>query len=89
MRIVGCKFEVAYDSLEKLDTGNISFAERFPRIGLGSAADDGAFFARIHFLAGSGNYVVAPGKQSLNEQFPDIRLTTCEEVMRSAWEDRK
>ena len=86
--ILGCKFEVAYDSLDKLDAGKISFADRFPHIGLGSAADDEAFFARIHYLAGSGNYVVASGKKSLNEQFPDIHLTTCDEVMRAAWQGR-
>jgi hypothetical protein len=83
----GCKFEVAYDILEKLDAGKISFADRFPQIGLGSAADDEAFFARIHHLAGSGYYVAAPGKRNLNGQFPEIRLTTCEEVMRAAWQD--
>lgn len=55
---------------------------------MGSAADDEAFFARIHYLAGSGNYVVAPGKRTLNEQFLDIQLTTCDEVMRSAWQGR-
>jgi hypothetical protein len=88
IRGTGCKFEVAYDSLEKLDAGRISFANRFPQIGLGSAADDEAFFARIHHLAGSGYYTVAPGKRNLNEQFPEIRLTTCEEVMRASWQDR-
>jgi hypothetical protein len=71
-----------------LDAGKISFADRFPQIGMGTAAEDEAFFARIHYLAGSGNYVVAPGKRTLNEQFPDIQLTTCEEVMRTAWQDR-
>jgi hypothetical protein len=62
-----------------------SFADRFPDTGLGSAADDEAFFARIQHLAGSGDYVVAPGEPTLNEQFPDIRLTTCDEVMNAAW----
>lgn len=55
---------------------------------MGSAADDEAFFALIHYLAGSSNFVVAPGRRTLNEQFPDIQLTTCEEVMRTAWQDR-
>lgn len=55
---------------------------------MGTAADDEAFFARIHYLAGSGNYVVLPGRRTLNEQFPDIHLTTCEELMRIAWQDR-
>ena len=55
---------------------------------MGTAADDEAFFALVHYLAGSGNFVVAPGRRTLNEQFPDIQLTTCEEVMRTAWQDR-
>lgn len=88
IRCAGCKFEVAYDSLQKLDAGRISFADRFPMIGLGSAAEDEAFFARIHYLAGSGNYEVAPVGRTLNEQFSDIEVTTCEQVMRTAWYGR-
>lgn len=84
----GGKFEIAHDSLEKLRGGSISFADRFPHIGMGSAADDEAFFALVHYLAGSGNFVVAPGRRTLNEQFPDIQLTTCEDVMRTAWQGR-
>lgn len=84
----GCKFEVAYDSLEKLRAGKISFADRFPQIGMGTAADDEAFFALVHYLAGSGNFVVAPGRRTLNDQFPEIQLTTCEEVMQTAWQGR-
>jgi hypothetical protein len=57
-------------------------------MGMGTVADDEAFFARIHYLAGSGNYVVAPGKKTLNKRFLDIQLTTCDEVMRSAWQGR-
>lgn len=86
--LVGCKFEVAYDSLQKLDAGSISFADRFPKTGLDSAVEDEAFFARIHHLAGSGNYTVEPVGRTLNEQFADIELTTCEEVMRAAWYGR-
>ena len=84
----GSKFEIAHDSLEKLRGGSISFADKFPQIGMGSAADDEAFFALVHYLAGSGNFVVAPGRRTLNEQFPDIQLTTCEDVMRTAWQGR-
>ena len=84
----GCKFEVARDSLEKLRAGKISFADRFPQIGMGTAADDEAFFALVHYLAGSGNFVVAPGRRTLNEQFPDIQLTGCDKVMRTAWQGR-
>jgi hypothetical protein len=50
--------------------------------------EDQAFFARIHYLAGSGNYAVAHVRRTLNEQFPDIKLTTCDEVMRTAWQGR-
>jgi hypothetical protein len=32
--------------------------------------------------------VAAPDKRTPNEQFPEIHLTTCDEVMSAAWQDR-
>ncbi|ETS77196.1 hypothetical protein PFICI_11070 [Pestalotiopsis fici W106-1] len=79
----GCKFEVANDSLETLFAGKISFASRFPPIGLGIKEDE-AFIAKVHYLAGCGHYRV-PDMGSLNSRFPDIKLTTMREVMVFAW----
>ncbi|KAI9155679.1 NAD(P)-binding protein [Paramyrothecium foliicola] len=76
----GCKFEVAYNPLEQLDSGKISFSDRFPKIGFPGPGGDEGFFARIHYLAGSGDYVVQTEKP-LNDQFPDIKLTTVNHVM--------
>lgn len=80
---------MARDDLEKLDSGKISFADRFPAIGLGSAEEDEAFFARIHYLAGSGYFYIRPDKTNLNYHVPLVRLTTCEEVMRASWQGRE
>lgn len=80
---VGCKFEVANDSLASLLAGKISFASRFPPIGLG-AKEDEAFIAKVHYLAGCGLYRT-PDLGSLNSKFPDIELITIREVMESIW----
>ncbi|KAM0713397.1 hypothetical protein Q7P37_010359 [Cladosporium fusiforme] len=87
-KIRGCEFRKSFDSLEKLKSGTISFADRFPKAGLGSPAQDEAFFAIIHYMAGSGAFVVRPGKLNLNQRYPDIKLTTCEEVMEASWKGR-
>lgn len=79
------KFDIVHDSLEKLDSGHISFASQFPPAGLGDG--DEAFLARIHYLAGSGNYRVL-SEETLNDKFPDIELTTVLEVMEKSWKGR-
>ncbi|CAG9988028.1 unnamed protein product [Clonostachys byssicola] len=78
------KFEVAYDDLDALKGGKISFASRFPPIGF---PDDEAFFALLHYLAGLGQFSV-PSDDTLNEKFPDIRITTTREVMEASWKGK-
>ncbi|KAH7159547.1 hypothetical protein B0J13DRAFT_109050 [Dactylonectria estremocensis] len=79
----GCKFQVAYDSLEKLRLGKISFFNEFPPIEFENAE---AFFAMIHLQAGLERLLVAE-EHSLTHEFPEIRLTKMAEVMQ-AWEGK-
>ncbi|RSL98689.1 hypothetical protein CDV31_012474 [Fusarium ambrosium] len=82
----GCKFKVANDSLEKLQSGKISFHEEFPPIGYGEG--DQAFFAMLHYQAAIGRYLVPRNYPPLDEEFPDLKITTPLEVMETAWKGK-
>lgn len=82
--IPGSKFNVAYDSLEKLKAGKISFASEFPKIEFD--VDQEAFYAMIHYQAGLGKYEV-PKTDTLNERLPELSITRAREVM-SVWSGR-
>ncbi|EEU41650.1 uncharacterized protein NECHADRAFT_54174 [Fusarium vanettenii 77-13-4] len=82
----GCKFRVANDSLEKLQSGKISFHEEFPPIGYGEG--DQAFFAMLHYQAAIGRYLVPRDYPPLDAEFPDLKITTPLEVMETAWKDK-
>ncbi|RSL74242.1 hypothetical protein CEP53_000349 [Fusarium sp. AF-6] len=82
----GCKFKVANDSLEKLQSGKISFHEDFPPIGYGEG--DQAFFAMLHYQAAIGRYLVPRDYPPLDEEFPDLKITTPLEVMETAWKGK-
>ncbi|RMJ18542.1 hypothetical protein BHE90_000414 [Fusarium euwallaceae] len=82
----GCKFKVANDSLEKLQSGKISFHEDFPPIGYGEG--DQAFFAMLHYQAAIGRYLVPRDYPPLDEEFPDLKITTPREVMETAWKGK-
>lgn len=85
-RYVGCKFRVANDSLEKLQSGKISFHEDFPPIGYGEG--DQAFFAMLHYQAAIGRYLVPRDYPPLDAEFPGLKITTPLEVMETAWKDK-
>jgi hypothetical protein len=80
---LGSKFKVAVDSLEKLKSGKISFFPDYPPIGYGDG--DEAFFAMIHYQAGIGRYLVPRDLLFLDENFPDLKVTTALEVMDASW----
>ncbi|KAI8650067.1 NmrA domain-containing protein [Fusarium sp. Ph1] len=82
----GCKFRVANDSLEKLQSGKISFHEDFPPIGYGEG--DQAFFAMLHYQAAIGRYLVPRDYPPLDAEFPDLKITTPLEVMETAWKGK-
>lgn len=81
----GCKFQVAYDSLEKLKSGSISFFHEFPQIDF--IENPEAFFAMIHYQAGLGRYHITD-VESLTDRFPEIKMTRAAEVMESSWTGR-
>lgn len=85
-RYVGCKFQVVHDSLEKLQSGKISFYEDFPPVGLGEG--DQALFATIHYQAAIGRYLVPREYPPLDEVFPDLKVTTPLEVIETAWKGK-
>jgi hypothetical protein len=85
--LVGSKFKVAVDSLEKLKSGKISFFPDYPPIGYGDG--DEAFFAMIHYQAGIGRYLVPRDLCFLDEKFPDLKVTTASEVMDASWKDNR
>ncbi|KAH6885358.1 hypothetical protein B0T10DRAFT_492505 [Thelonectria olida] len=82
----GSKFEVAYDSLEKLKSGKISFSSKFPAIDF--PGGDEAFFATLHYQAGLGRFLV-PTDDVLDSRFPHIKPTTVAEVMEKSWANRE
>ncbi|WAO96577.1 NmrA domain-containing protein [Fusarium falciforme] len=81
-----CKFRVAIDSLEKLQSGKISFHEEFPPIGYGEG--DQAFFAMLHYQAAIGRYLVPRDYPPLDAEFRGLKITTPLEVMETAWKDK-
>jgi hypothetical protein len=84
--LLGTKFDVAVDNLEKLKSGKISFFPDYPSIGHGEG--DEAFFAMIHYQAGIGRYLVPRDLPQLDDKFPDLKVTTPLEVMESAWKEK-
>ncbi|KAK7227570.1 hypothetical protein V2G26_015573 [Clonostachys chloroleuca] len=80
----GSKFDVAYDDLDSLKGGKISFASKFPPIGF---PNDEAFFALLHYQAGLGHFLV-PNDDTLNQKFPDIPITSTREVMEASWKGK-
>jgi hypothetical protein len=85
LTLVGCKFRVAHDSLERLRGGKISFFSEFPPVDF--MDDPEGFYAIIHYQAGTGRYLV-PTTDVLDSKFPDIRTTTAAEVMEKSWGTR-
>ncbi|KAI9042434.1 NAD(P)-binding protein [Aspergillus affinis] len=80
------KFTVKYEDLETLRKGKISFPE-FEDAGFkASDQSDEAIFALFHRVAATGGYFIPPDK-ALDDRFPDIKVTTAEEVM-NVWKDR-
>lgn len=83
----GTKFEVHYDSVDKLKTGQVTELPNhtalypfFPKEAL-----QGLFsLFGLWFEDGSFNYDV-PGKESLNEQFPEIHPSTITQIINEAW----
>lgn len=76
---------MAYDSLEKLKAGKISFASEFPKIEFD--VDQEAFYAMLHYQAGLGKFEV-PQNDTLNERLPELSITRAKEVM-SVWRGRQ
>lgn len=83
--IPGSKFKVAYDNLEKLKAGKISFASEFPDIDF--VIDPEACYAMIHYQAGLGMYEV-PTSDTLNERLPELSVTHATEVV-NVWRGRQ
>ncbi|KAF5024422.1 hypothetical protein F66182_3508 [Fusarium sp. NRRL 66182] len=82
----GTKFQVVVDSLDKLQSGKISFFPDYPKIGFGDG--DEAFLAMIHYQAGIGRYLVPRELSPLDEKFPDVKVTTALEVMETSWKGK-
>jgi hypothetical protein len=82
---LGTKFDVTYDSMEKLKSGHVtelpgqvSAYQYFPReIFQKVAANFGLWFAE-------GAFDLKPEK-SLNDLFPDIKTQKVSELMEEAW----
>ncbi|PLB49880.1 NAD(P)-binding protein [Aspergillus steynii IBT 23096] len=82
----GEKFSVKYEDLETLEKGKISFPE-FEDAGFeGSGHSDEAIFALFHRFAAMGDYYVPP-ERALDGRFPDVKVTTAEELM-TVWRGR-
>lgn len=73
---------MAYDSVDRLRGGNISFFSEFPPLDFLDDAE--AFYATVHYLASIGRFLV-PTEEILDTKFPEIRPTTAAEVMEKSW----
>ncbi|KAF4924091.1 Oxidoreductase swnN [Colletotrichum viniferum] len=73
----GAKFRVAYDNLEKLKSGKISFISDFPDIGLGEEESE-RLFAILHYYAGTEQFLV-PKENDIKPKFPNIISKTAED----------
>ncbi|KAJ0329158.1 hypothetical protein COL5a_004392 [Colletotrichum fioriniae] len=82
----GPAFRVAYDDLEKLKSGKISFIEDFPDFEL-SREESEALFAKVHYYAGIGKFLV-PTEDTLNSRFPDIVPKTAAQVLEESWQGK-
>ncbi|GJC86160.1 oxidoreductase swnN [Colletotrichum liriopes] len=80
----GSRFRVAHDELETLKSGRISFASEFPEFDL-SREESEALFAKVHYYAGIGRFLV-PAEDTLNSKFPDIIPKTAAQVIKESWE---
>ncbi|GKT52828.1 NmraA like family protein [Colletotrichum tofieldiae] len=80
----GSGFRVAHDELETLKSGRISFASEFPEFDL-SREESEALFAKVHYYAGIGRFLV-PAEDTLNSKFPDIITKTAAQVIKESWE---
>ncbi|KAE8383991.1 hypothetical protein BDV23DRAFT_192379 [Aspergillus alliaceus] len=81
------RFSVIYDRLHGLRNGRISFPE-FQETGLeGTGRSSESIFALFHYISSIGGYTV-PSDNVLDARFPDIRMTTAREVIKSSWRDR-
>ncbi|KAK2740024.1 nmra-like family protein [Colletotrichum kahawae] len=82
----GAKFRVAYDDLEKLKSGKISFISDFPDIGLGEEESE-KLFAILHYYAGTEQFLV-PKENDIKPRFLDIVTKTAEEVIEGSWKGK-
>lgn len=77
---------MAYEDLETLQAGKISFPE-FEDAGFeGSGLSNEAIFALFHLVAATGGYCV-PADKALDDKFSDIKVTSAKEVM-EVWRGR-
>ncbi|KAF7595235.1 hypothetical protein BBP40_006981 [Aspergillus hancockii] len=83
----GERFSVKHERLEDLRNGRISFPE-LRETGLeGTGQSTESIFALFHYISGTGGYAV-PSDDTLDAQFPDIKITTAAEVIGSSWGGR-
>jgi len=83
-KVRGCEFEVAHDSLESLNSGKISFSDRFSPTGISDPVEHERFLATLHYEAGTGKFKV-PSTHRLNDRLPEIKVTTVRELLESSW----
>ncbi|PKY03465.1 NAD(P)-binding protein [Aspergillus campestris IBT 28561] len=86
-RVRGGKFSVVYNSLDRLRSGHISFPD-FVETGLEEPDPSNEWiFATFNYLSATGNYFVQT-EETLDARFPEVRITTAEEVIEESWGGR-
>ena len=86
--MLGTKFDIAYDSREKLEKSEMTelpfHAHIYSRMPKAAAQHR---FSRFGLSVIKGYYVPPSDGSTLNDQFPEIRTTGVEEMM-SAWKGK-
>ncbi|KAK1147810.1 hypothetical protein N8T08_000323 [Aspergillus melleus] len=83
-KVRGDKFRIIFESMDSLAKGKISFPE-FPEADYGLSNEEWEnILSKIHYLAGM-DVALVKSDDPLNDQFPELKLTTISEVIESSW----
>lgn len=83
--ILGTKFDVAYDDVEKLKAGQVTELPAQVNAGLFSAGDAyRKFLAFTHLLMANGKFNIDEGRHA-KDVFPEIRPKTVKSLLEEAW----
>ncbi|ODQ68894.1 hypothetical protein LIPSTDRAFT_76651 [Lipomyces starkeyi NRRL Y-11557] len=87
-KVRGLKFDVSYDSVEKLRNGEATLLSDSYGGGGGASNEEAKTIVSLFGLMTNAGHFHMPSENRLNSKFPDLQPFTAEELLNKAWAGR-